>query len=44
VALRLPHEGDSIALVDRPPLVEEIRREAEGAGARAIAIIADLQT
>ena len=44
VALRLAHEGGSIALVDRPPLVEEIRREAEGAGARAIAIIADLQT
>ena len=44
VALRLAHEGGSIALVDRSPLVEEIRREAEGAGAEAITIIADLET
>ena len=44
VALRLAHEGGSIALVDRSPLVEEIRRETEGAGAGAIAIIADLET
>jgi dihydroxycyclohexadiene carboxylate dehydrogenase len=32
VALRIAHEGGSLALVDRSPLVEEVRREAEAAG------------
>ena len=44
VALRLAREGGRLALVDRSPLVEEVRQEAEAAGAEAIAIIADLET
>ena len=44
VALRIANEGGKVALVDRSPLVEEVRHEAEAAGAEAIAIIADLQT
>ena len=41
VALRLAREGARVALVDRSPLVEEVRQEA---GAGAIAITADLET
>ena len=44
VTLRLAREGASVALVDRSDLVEQVRNEAEAAGARAIAIIADLET
>ena len=44
VALRIAREGGSVALVDRSELVEEVRHEAEAAGAQAIAIIADLET
>jgi dihydroxycyclohexadiene carboxylate dehydrogenase len=44
VALRIAHEGGGLALVDRSPLVGEVRGEAEAAGAEAIAIIADLET
>jgi len=44
VALRLAQEGCSVALVDRSDLVEQVRNEAETAGAPAIAIIADLET
>ena len=44
VALRLAQEGGRLALVDRSLLVEEVRHEAEGIGAEAIAIIADLET
>jgi dihydroxycyclohexadiene carboxylate dehydrogenase len=44
VALRLAREGGRLAMVDRSPLVEEVRNEAEGAGAEAITIIADLET
>ena len=44
VALRIANEGGKVALVDRSPLVEEVRHEAEAAGAEAIAIIADLET
>jgi len=44
VALRLAREGGRLALVDRSPLVEEVRHEAEATGAEAIAIIADLET
>jgi dihydroxycyclohexadiene carboxylate dehydrogenase len=44
VALRIAREGGGLALVDRSPLVEEVRHEAEAAGAEAIAIIADLET
>lgn len=44
VALRIANEGGRLALVDRSPLVEEFRHEAEGAGGEAIAIIADLET
>jgi dihydroxycyclohexadiene carboxylate dehydrogenase len=44
VALRIAHEGGGLALVDRSPRVEEVRHEAEAAGAEAIAIIADLET
>jgi dihydroxycyclohexadiene carboxylate dehydrogenase len=44
VALRIASEGGRLALVDRSPLVEEVRHEAEGAGGEAIAIIADLET
>ena len=39
VALRLARESGRLALVDRSPLVEEVRHEAEAAGAEAIAII-----
>jgi dihydroxycyclohexadiene carboxylate dehydrogenase len=41
VALRLAREGGEVALVDRSPLVAEVAAEA---GARAIAINADLET
>ena len=41
VALRLAREGAWVALVDRSPLVEEVRQEA---GEGAIAITADLET
>ncbi|TCZ57299.1 1,6-dihydroxycyclohexa-2,4-diene-1-carboxylate dehydrogenase [Roseicella aquatilis] len=41
VALRLAREGARVALVDRSPLVEEVRQEA---GAGAIAVTADLET
>lgn len=44
VALRIAREGARIAMVDRSPLVDEVRHEAEGAGAEAIAILADLET
>ena len=44
VAIRIAHEGGRLALIDRSPLAEEVRREAEAAGAEAIAIIADLET
>ena len=44
VALRLAEEGASLALVDRSPMVEEVRHEAEAAGAQAIAVTADLET
>jgi len=44
VALRIAREGGRLALIDRSPLVEEVRHEAEAAGAEAIAIIADLET
>jgi dihydroxycyclohexadiene carboxylate dehydrogenase len=44
VALRFAREGGRLALVDRSPLVEEVRHEAEAAGAEAISIIADLET
>jgi dihydroxycyclohexadiene carboxylate dehydrogenase len=43
VAARIAHEGGGVALVDRSPLVEEVRHEAEAAGAGAISIIADLE-
>jgi dihydroxycyclohexadiene carboxylate dehydrogenase len=43
VALRIAREGGTLALVDRSPLVEEVRHEAKAAGAEAIAIIADLE-
>lgn len=41
VALRLVREGARVALVDRSPLVEEVRQEA---GGNAIAVVADLET
>ena len=41
VALRLAGEGARVALVDRSPLVEEVRAEA---GQHAIAVVADLET
>ncbi|MDO9711608.1 1,6-dihydroxycyclohexa-2,4-diene-1-carboxylate dehydrogenase [Paracraurococcus lichenis] len=41
VALRMAREGARVALVDRAPLVEEVRFEA---GADAIAVQADLET
>ena len=44
VALRIAREGGRLALIDHSPLVEEVRHEAEAAGAEAIAIIADLET
>jgi dihydroxycyclohexadiene carboxylate dehydrogenase len=44
VALRIAHAGGSLVLVDRSPVVEEVRREAEPAGVVAIAPIADLET
>lgn len=44
VALRIAREGARIAMIDRSPLVDEVRHEAEGAGAEAIAILADLET
>ena len=40
----MAREGGSVALIDRSDLVEEVRHEAEAAGAQAIAIIADLET
>src|SRR5215204_6318116 len=44
VALRLAREGGRVALVDRSQLVEEVRREAEDAGAEVLAINADLES
>ncbi|MBV9247977.1 MAG: 1,6-dihydroxycyclohexa-2,4-diene-1-carboxylate dehydrogenase, partial [Acetobacteraceae bacterium] len=44
VALQMVREGASLALVDRSVLVEEVRHEAEAAGANAIAVNADLET
>jgi dihydroxycyclohexadiene carboxylate dehydrogenase len=44
VGLRFAREGGRLALVDRSPLVEEVRHEAEAVGAEAIAIIANLET
>ena len=44
VARRIAGEGGKLALVDRAPLVEEVRHEAEAADAEAIAVIADLET
>ena len=44
VALRIAQEGGSLAMVDRSGLIEEVRHEAEAAGAQAIAITADLET
>jgi dihydroxycyclohexadiene carboxylate dehydrogenase len=43
VALRLAREGGQVALVDRSEIVEEVRHEAEAAGAEALAITADLE-
>jgi dihydroxycyclohexadiene carboxylate dehydrogenase len=43
VALRLAREGGRVALVDRSELVEEVRQEAEAAGAEALAVTADLE-
>jgi dihydroxycyclohexadiene carboxylate dehydrogenase len=43
LALRFAREGGRLALVDRSPLVEEVRREAEAAGAEAMSITADLE-
>ena len=44
VALRLAREGGKVVLVDRSGLVEDARREAEAAGAEALAVAADLET
>lgn len=44
VALRIAREGGSLALVDRSRLVDEVRHEAEAAGAQVIAVNADLET
>ena len=44
VALRLAREGGRVVLVDRSELVEEVQREAEAAGAEALAINVDLET
>jgi dihydroxycyclohexadiene carboxylate dehydrogenase len=44
VTLRIAREGGGVAMVDQSELVEEARREAEAAGAQAIAIVADLET
>jgi dihydroxycyclohexadiene carboxylate dehydrogenase len=44
VALRLAREGGSVALVDRSELVVEVCHEAEAVGAKASAIVADLET
>jgi dihydroxycyclohexadiene carboxylate dehydrogenase len=44
VAPRIAREGGRLALVDRSPLVDEVRHEAESVGAEAIATIADLET
>lgn len=44
VSLRLAREGGSVALVDRSEFVEEVRQEAEAAGAEALAVTADLET
>lgn len=44
VAHRLAREGASVVLVDRSELVEEARREAEAAGAAALAVTADLES
>ena len=44
VALRIAAESGVLTMVDRSPLVEEVRHEAEAVGAEAIAIIADLET
>lgn len=44
VALRLAREGGRVALVDRSDLIEEVRQEAEEAGAEALAVTADLET
>jgi dihydroxycyclohexadiene carboxylate dehydrogenase len=42
-ALRLAREGAALALADRSPLVEEVREEAQGLGAEAITVQADLE-
>ena len=44
VALRIAAESGVLTMVDRSPLVEQVRHEAEAVGAEAIAIIADLET
>ena len=44
VALRLAQEGAGLVLVDRADFIDEIRQEAEAAGAAAIAVQADLET
>lgn len=44
VALRLAGEGGRVVLVDRSELVEDVRQEAEQAGAEAITVTADLET
>jgi dihydroxycyclohexadiene carboxylate dehydrogenase len=44
VALRIAREGGSVAMVDRSKLVAEVCHEAEAVGAKAIAIVADLET
>jgi dihydroxycyclohexadiene carboxylate dehydrogenase len=44
VALHIAREGGSVAMVDRSELVAEVCQEAETAGAKAIAIVADLET
>ena len=44
VALAAAAEGASVALVDRSTLVDEVAAEIAGAGGKAIAVHADLET
>jgi dihydroxycyclohexadiene carboxylate dehydrogenase len=44
VALRVALEGGKVVLVDRSELVDEVRQEAEQAGAEALTVTADLET
>jgi dihydroxycyclohexadiene carboxylate dehydrogenase len=43
VSLNMAKEGGKVALVDRSPLVEQVREEISVAGGEAVAIIADLE-